>query len=96
MDGAQRPSVQRWLSAARHPARRDGVIAAALLVLPWALAWAVAPHHHLDSTVVTILVAVTIPLAGLWFTWAAFRNASWPAPADGGAQISGESTSDLR
>ena len=35
------------------------MIAAALVVLPWALVWAVAPHHHLDSTVVTILVAVT-------------------------------------
>ena len=82
----QRPSVRRWLSAARHPARRDGVIAAALLALPWALAWAVAPHHHLDATAVTILAAVTIPLSGLWLTWAAFRNASRAAPADSGAR----------
>jgi hypothetical protein len=36
MDSAKRFSVRRWLSAARHPTRRDGVIAAALLVLPWA------------------------------------------------------------
>ena len=64
------------LSAARHPARRDGVIAAALLVLPWVLAWALAPHHHLDATAVTILVSVSIPLAGLWLTWAAYRDAS--------------------
>jgi hypothetical protein len=84
VDGAQRPGVRRWLSAARHPARRDGVIAAALLVLPWALAWALEPHHHLDTTAVTILVSVTIPLSGLWLTWATFRNAS-PAPADTGA-----------
>ncbi len=62
------------------------MIAAALLALPWALAWAVAPHHHLDLTAVTILVAVTIPLSGLWLTWAAFRNASRPAPADSGAR----------
>jgi hypothetical protein len=34
--------VQRWLDAALHPARRDGVIAAALLVLPWLLGWALA------------------------------------------------------
>ena len=61
------------------------MIAAALLVLPWVLAWALAPHHHLDATAVTILVSVTIPLSGLWLTWAAFRNASRPAPADGGA-----------
>jgi hypothetical protein len=86
VDDAQRPSVRRWLAAARHPAWHDGVIAAALLVLPWALVWALAPHHHLDSTAVTILVTVTIPLAGLWLTWAAFRNASRPAPADGGAR----------
>lgn len=62
------------------------MIAAALLVLPWALGWALAPHHHLDATAVTILVSVTIPLAGLWLTWAAFRNASRPAPADSGAR----------
>jgi len=36
MDSAKRFSVRRWLSSARHPTRRDGVIAA-LLVLPWAL-----------------------------------------------------------
>ena len=59
------------------------MIAAALLLLPWAL-WALAPHHHFDATAVTILVTVTIPLAGLWFTWAAFRNASRAAPADSG------------
>ncbi|HEV3290003.1 MAG TPA: tetratricopeptide repeat protein [Streptosporangiaceae bacterium] len=45
-----------------------------------------APHHYLDLTAVTILVAVTIPLSGLWLTWAAFRNASTPAPADSGAR----------
>lgn len=62
------------------------MIAAALLVFPWALAWALARRHHLDSTVVTILVAVTIPLAGLWLTWATFRNACRPAPANGDAR----------
>ena len=33
----------------------------------------------------TILVSVTIPLSGLWLTWAAFRNTSGPGPADNGA-----------
>ena len=59
------------------------MIAAALLLLPWAL-WALAPHHRFDATAVTILVTVSIPLAGLWLTWAGFRNASRPAPADSG------------
>jgi hypothetical protein len=63
VDGAKRFSVRRWLSAARHPTRRDGLIAAALLVLPWALVWVRAPHHHLDATAVTSLITVTIPLA---------------------------------
>jgi hypothetical protein len=61
------------------------VIAVVLLVLPWVLTWVLAPHHHLDATAVTILVSVTIPLSGLWLTWAAFRNASKPSPADSGA-----------
>ena len=78
------PSVRRWLSAARHPARRDGAIAAVLLVLPWALAWVLARHHRLDTTAVTIVVPATISLAALWLTWAAFRNASRPS-ADSGA-----------
>jgi len=86
VDGAKRHGVRRWLPAASHPARRDGVIAAALLVLPWALAWLLAPHHHLHADAVTALVAVTIPLATLWLTWAAFRNASKPASGDSGAR----------
>jgi hypothetical protein len=85
MDGTKSLGVRRWLSAARHPTRRDGVIAAALLVLPWALVWVQAPHHHFDATAVTSLATVTIPLATLWLAWAAFRNASRPGPADSGA-----------
>ena len=82
--GAERPTVRRWLSAARHPTRRDGVIAATILAVPWALAWALAPRHHLDASLVTILVAVTIPLATLWLTWATFRNASGQTSANSG------------
>jgi Tetratricopeptide repeat len=74
--------VRQWLSAACHPERRDGVIATALLVLPWALWWAFAPHRHLDATAVTILVTLTVPLAGLWLAWAGFRNASRVGLAD--------------
>ena len=59
------------------------MIAAARVVLPWALAWVLAPHHHLDTTLVTILVPVAIPLAALWLAWAAFRNASRPSVGSG-------------
>ena len=85
MGGAKSPGVRDWLSAARHPGRRDGVIAVVLLVLPWVLAWVLAPHHHVDATAVTILVAVTIPLPTLWLTWVGIRNASRTGPADGEA-----------
>ena len=85
MGGAKRPDVRDWLSAARHPGRRDGVIAVVLLVLPWVLGWVLAPHHHLDATAVTTLVAVTIPLPTLWLTWVGIRNASRTGPADGEA-----------
>ena len=43
--------------------------AVALLVLPWLIALALAPHHHLDATAVGILAAVSIPLSGLWLAW---------------------------
>jgi hypothetical protein len=73
--------VRGWLSAVRHPGRRDGVIAVVLLVVPWVLLWVLAPRHHLDATAVAILAAVSIPLAGLWLAWAGVRNASGSGPA---------------
>ena len=45
------------------------VVAAALLVLPWLTTLALAHHHHLDATAVTILAAVSIPLSALWLAW---------------------------
>jgi hypothetical protein len=44
-------------------------VALALLILPWVIALALAPPHHLDATAVGILAAVTIPLSALWLTW---------------------------
>ena len=82
--GVRRLGGRRWLSAARHPARRDFVIAMALLVVPWVLLWALAPRHHLDATAVAILVAVTIGLATLWLTYAGVRNALKTGPTDSG------------
>jgi hypothetical protein len=86
VDSAHGAGVRRWLSSARHPVRRDGVIAAALLVLPWALAWAMAPKNHLNAIAVAILASATIPLAGLWLTWAAFRNAGKLGSPDSAAE----------
>jgi hypothetical protein len=37
MNHASRPDWRRWLAATRHPARQDGVIAVALVVLPWVM-----------------------------------------------------------
>ena len=82
--GVRRLGGRRWLSAARHPARRDFVIAMALLVVPWVLLWALAPRHHLDATAVAILVAITIGLATLWLTYAGVRNALKTGPTDSG------------
>jgi Tetratricopeptide repeat len=82
--GTQGAGVRGWLSAARHPAGRDGLIAVGLLVAPWVLVWLLAPHHHLDATAVAILAAGSIGLSTLWLTWAAYR-ASRTAPAEGGA-----------
>jgi septal ring factor EnvC (AmiA/AmiB activator) len=42
--------------------------------MPWILAWALVPRHHLDVTMVSILATVTIALSALWLTWATFRN----------------------
>jgi hypothetical protein len=65
-------------------ASRDGLIAAALLALPWILVWSLAPRHHLATTTVTILVYTSIPLAALWLTWAD-RNAREHGAAEGQA-----------
>ena len=71
---AKRPE-RRHLRAAAHPTRRDGVIAMALLVLPWVVALAqVHRHRHLDGGTIGILVAVSLGMPTLWVTWAAYRG----------------------
>jgi hypothetical protein len=71
------PGRRHLLAAVRHPARRDGVIALVLFVLPWA-ALILVRRHHLDpgTTVAVVfgLAAVSIGLATLWVTWAAYRE----------------------
>ena len=72
MKRAKRPDRRHLIAASRHPTRRDGAIALALLLLPW-IAFVVAArrHHHLDAGTVA---AVSIGLATLWVAWATFRG----------------------
>jgi tetratricopeptide (TPR) repeat protein len=71
---AKRPDWWHWLADARRPAGKDGAIAVALLVLPWVIALAREPRHHLDAAAAGVLVSVSIPLATLWLGWVAVRN----------------------
>ena len=82
MNRAKRPDRRHLRAAARHPTRRDGVIAMALLLLPWATVLVAARrHHHLDFGAVA---AVSIGLATLWVAWATLRGPKRPAaPANG-------------
>jgi hypothetical protein len=71
-----------WLTSLRHPARRDGLIALALLLLPGFIAIALSRHgHELDSTVVTTLISISLGAPVMWLTWATYREARW---SDGG------------
>jgi hypothetical protein len=71
----------------RHPARRDGVIALALFLLPW-VALLLVLRHHLDAgTMVAVISAVAaagIGLSTLWLTWAALREARLSGSAASG------------
>ena len=74
---AKRPGRQHLLAAVRHPARRDGVIALVLFLLPWAALIPVRRHHMDPGTMAAVifgLAAVSIGLATLWMTWAAYRG----------------------
>jgi hypothetical protein len=77
MNHAKSPDERHLLAAMRHPVRRDGVIALVLFLLPWAALIPVR-RHHLDvgtmAAVIFGLVAVSIGLATLWLTWAAYRG----------------------
>src|SRR5262249_34411397 len=47
---AKRPDRRGWLSSARHPARRDGIMALAFVLLPWLLALGLERRErHLDG-----------------------------------------------
>ncbi len=94
VNGTRRSYGRRWLDAARHPARRDGAMLWALLVLPWVVALVlVRRHHHLDVGGWTLVLTASVGLPTLWVAWAAFRDARRSGAADGGpglAQVADE------
>jgi NACHT domain len=67
--GRKRPDRRRRRAIRDYPMWLAATVAVALLALPWVVALALAPHHHLDATAVGILAAVSIPLSGLWLSW---------------------------
>jgi len=83
MNHARRLDKRRWLDAARHPARKDGAIAAALIALPWVIAlilWLLWPRrHHLDAGTAAAVIfgfaAVSVGLPVVWLAWVPVRNA---------------------
>jgi NACHT domain len=87
---AKRPGGQHLLAAARHPARRDGVIALAPFLLPWAALVQVGRHHLDTGTMVAVISALAtagISLSTLWLTWAALREAKRSGGRDSGLTI---------
>jgi hypothetical protein len=84
MNHARPLDWRHWLAATRHPARQDGAIAVALIVLPWAIALVLVLLHHLGVTTVTVLASVSVGLPAVWLAWVPVRNASSTSiPSDG-------------
>ena len=70
------PDWRRWVAAARHPAPTDGVIAVALLGMPWLIVLVLNLLHHVNDTAVTILASASFGLPLVWLTWVLIRNAN--------------------
>jgi hypothetical protein len=64
---------RRWL---RHPARRDGLIALVLFVLPTVAAVVLVLRGRPDIPTLIGLIALAAGLPVTWLTWAIFRDAS--------------------
>ena len=97
--------TRRWA----HPARRDGLIALVLFVLP--LLYGIVSRqrdHHLDGGTLAVLISVAVGLPTLWLTWATYREGrraaavgevSLPDVADslaGAIRVQWEAESELR
>jgi len=84
VNSAKRQDWRHWLAAARHPARKDGTIALAGMVLICVIAlvlWLLWLRHlHLGvgaaAGLIALFVAVAVAWPPGWLTWATFRNAS--------------------
>ncbi len=84
VNGAKRLGRRHLIAIARHPTRRDGGAAIALLVLPWTVALVLARrHHHLDGGTVALLVSLSLGLPSLWLIWTTYRG-----PKRSGAPLS--------
>jgi hypothetical protein len=97
MNHASRLDRRQWLAATRHPARKDGAIAAALIMLPWVIAlvlWLVwLRRHHLDvgtaAAVIFGFAAVSVGLPVVWLAWVPIRNASRSSAPNAGDRAPG-------
>jgi hypothetical protein len=83
--------------------RLTATVAVGLLAAPWAIALALAPHHHLGVALVDVLAAVSIPLSGLWLAWVTVAKgggsgalATGPSAAQVADQIAGSPPGILR
>ena len=97
MNHARRLDWRQWLAATRHPARKDGAIAVALIVLPWVIAlvlWLLwLGRHHLDAgTAVAVIfgfAAVSVGLPVVWLAWVPIRNGSRSSAPSAGDRAPG-------
>lgn len=75
----ERDATPRWLSGVRHPARRDGLLALVLFVLPALVALALEHRdRHVDGGTIGVLVSASLGLPVLWLTWAVYRESRRP------------------
>jgi hypothetical protein len=92
---AERPDRWYLTTTTRHPRRRDGAIAIALFVLPWAAFVSLLRGlDHLDvGTLVAVIfgfATVSIGVPSLWLMWTTYRGpeqAAISASGQGAAQL---------
>ena len=81
MNHARHLDWRQWLAATRHPARKDGAIAVALIVLPWVIAlvlWLLwLRRQHLDAGTAAAVIfgfaVVSVGLPVVWLAWVPIR-----------------------